>query len=106
MSQWEEVGIEKPDSRIFKHAIGRVSYSQGPIWMIGDSVDKDMRGAKDALGARTFLRGGSLRQNNSTGLCGCGVQELYGAPGNPPQGLYSPTAGGQQHYGLRGFKGG
>ena len=56
----EEVGIEKPDAKIFHHAIERVSYSQGPIWMIGDSVEKDMKGAKEALGARTFLRGGSL----------------------------------------------
>ena len=56
----EEVGIEKPDARIFNHAIGRVTYSHGPIWMIGDSVEKDMKGAKDALGARTFLRGGAL----------------------------------------------
>jgi len=53
----EEVGVEKPSPRIFEYALSRVTVPKGPIWMIGDSIEKDMEGAKNALESRTFLRG-------------------------------------------------
>lgn len=58
----EEVGVEKPDTRIFNYALSKVARGTGPIWMIGDCLKKDIRGAKEALGAHTFLRGGAVGQ--------------------------------------------
>jgi|LauGreDrversion4_2_1035121.scaffolds.fasta_scaffold209719_2 HAD superfamily hydrolase (TIGR01549 family) len=60
----EEVGIEKPDARIFRYAMSKVSASGGPVWMIGDSIEKDMIGAKEALNAITFHRGGVFSRLN------------------------------------------
>lgn len=52
----EEAGCEKPNPLVFKLALQKVGISAGPIWMIGDDVARDMRGAKEALNAVTFLR--------------------------------------------------
>jgi putative hydrolase of the HAD superfamily len=60
----EEVGVEKPDGRIFNYALSKVTRGRGPVWMIGDSIEKDMIGAKQAVNAHTFLRGGMLRRVN------------------------------------------
>jgi putative hydrolase of the HAD superfamily len=52
----EEVGIEKPDARIFEYAVSKLHLKEGALWMIGDDTERDMRGAKDALGCITFQR--------------------------------------------------
>jgi putative hydrolase of the HAD superfamily len=54
----EEVGSPKPDRRIFKRALekfaGAVPAPPHETYMIGDSIDTDIRGALDA-GLRTIL---------------------------------------------------
>jgi HAD superfamily hydrolase (TIGR01549 family) len=60
----EEVGIEKPNALIFNYAVAKIAPIKGPVWMIGDNIEKDMMGAKQALTATTFLRGGMLTRFN------------------------------------------
>jgi putative hydrolase of the HAD superfamily len=52
----EESGREKPDPVGFRLALEKLGAPQGPIWMIGDDLKKDMLGAKEAVGATTVLR--------------------------------------------------
>lgn len=52
----EETGIEKPAPINFEFALQKLGVTSGTIWMIGDDVQKDMRGAKEAVNAVTFLR--------------------------------------------------
>jgi putative hydrolase of the HAD superfamily len=47
----EEIGADKPDPRMFTTALKKVEVAQGPIWMIGDSLEKDVAGARAAVGA-------------------------------------------------------
>lgn len=54
MTTSEEAGAEKPNPEIFKYAMSKLDIADGPIWMIGDHPERDLRGAKDALGAVTF----------------------------------------------------
>lgn len=50
----EEAGRDKPDRRPFEIAIGKIGYSPECTWMIGDSVECDVLGAKE-VGMKTFL---------------------------------------------------
>jgi putative hydrolase of the HAD superfamily len=55
----EEVGADKPDPRNFELALQKLGVANhetgdarsSPIWMIGDSNEKDILGAKSAVGA-------------------------------------------------------
>jgi putative hydrolase of the HAD superfamily len=49
----EEVGADKPDPRIFEVALSKLGMDAGKkrIWMIGDSPEKDILGAKQAVSA-------------------------------------------------------
>ncbi|KAF5989340.1 had-superfamily protein [Fusarium bulbicola] len=42
----EEAGYPKPDVRIFQYAMGKLSY--GSAYMVGDSIESDIRGALEA----------------------------------------------------------
>ncbi|ACT60877.1 HAD family hydrolase [Hirschia baltica] len=45
----EEAGADKPDKAIFHLALAKIGGVEGAVWMIGDSPDKDIAGAKNAL---------------------------------------------------------
>jgi putative hydrolase of the HAD superfamily len=64
----EEVGCEKPDPRIFNYAAAKLAERPQSVWMIGDDIERDIRGAKEALGCVTFQRnsspGGILRSGS------------------------------------------
>ena len=50
-----ELGVSKPDGRIFEEALrrcGRPLQDEDPAWMVGDSPEPDIRGGRDA-GLRT-----------------------------------------------------
>lgn len=53
----EEAGADKPDARVFELVQRKLELEKAaPIWMIGDDPKKDCAGAKNSLGATTFLR--------------------------------------------------
>ena len=49
----EEVGVEKPDSRIFKLALSKLKLSSDDVCMIGDNFERDIVGATN-LGIRSY----------------------------------------------------
>ena len=53
----EESGHDKPHPASFLLAQQKIASHEltGPLWMIGDSLEKDIKGAKQALSAITFL---------------------------------------------------
>ena len=52
----EEAGAEKPNEKPFKLALSKISSNPNDVWMVGDNYGKDIVGAKQALGAVTFLK--------------------------------------------------
>ena len=52
----EESGADKPDPAMFELALAKIGGVEGTVWMVGDNPEKDMAGAKEAVGAMTFLR--------------------------------------------------
>lgn len=54
----EEAGADKPDPRPYLVAIEKAGLSAGKynIWMIGDDIEADMQGAKQAISAITLLK--------------------------------------------------
>lgn len=52
----EENGADKPDRKIFELALAKLGGVEGAVWMVGDNIEKDARGAKEAVGATTFIR--------------------------------------------------
>lgn len=44
----EEVGVSKPDTRIFKRAATAMGVDMSSMIMVGDSIESDIRGALDA----------------------------------------------------------
>jgi putative hydrolase of the HAD superfamily len=54
----DDLGLEKPDPRIFQHALGRAAVAPERVAMVGDRLDYDVRPAR-AAGMRTvwMLRG-------------------------------------------------
>lgn len=52
----EEAGADKPQPAPFQLAVEKLGVSSGPIWMIGDNPNVDIRGARDAVGAITFQK--------------------------------------------------
>ncbi len=49
----DEVGVDKPNERIFKRALEKISVLPKDAVMIGDNYEKDIKGAK-ALGILTY----------------------------------------------------
>jgi len=49
----EEAGQEKPASRIFELALKKIGLSADNVWVVGDSVDKDILGG-NRIGATTI----------------------------------------------------
>ncbi len=52
----EEAGEDKPAKAMFDLVIEKCPVSPEVVWMIGDNEERDIRGAKDAIDAVTFLR--------------------------------------------------
>lgn len=52
----EQIGVEKPDAAIFEAAVERIKCDAKNVWMIGDDIEADMIGAKQALGCTTILK--------------------------------------------------
>ena len=49
----EEAGVEKPNSQIFKRALAKLDLESKEVIMIGDSEDKDIKGAQN-LGIKSY----------------------------------------------------
>ena len=43
----EEIGVSKPDPQIFRILLERIKLKSEEVVMIGDSIKKDLKGAKD-----------------------------------------------------------
>ena len=52
----EEAGFDKPHPAPFKIAVDKMQPKGDRIWMIGDSIPIDMKGARDAIGAVGLLK--------------------------------------------------
>ena len=52
----EEAGAEKPHEAPFRLVREKVQAVDGVLWMIGDNVETDIRGAKDSLDAVTLQK--------------------------------------------------
>lgn len=50
----EEVGADKPAPEMFDTALAKLGGVEGSVWMIGDSVEADIDGAKSAINAVTI----------------------------------------------------
>jgi putative hydrolase of the HAD superfamily len=53
----EEVGIKKPDPRIFEIALERLQLEPSQVWMVGDHPVNDVLGARGAGLTAVWLRG-------------------------------------------------
>jgi HAD superfamily hydrolase (TIGR01549 family) len=53
----EEAGADKPHAAIFHLTIEKLRPAGNRIWMIGDSLEKDVRGSRQALDAVTLYKG-------------------------------------------------
>jgi putative hydrolase of the HAD superfamily len=51
----EEAGAEKPAAAPYKRLLDKLGTAPQPIWAIGDSLEHDIAGAKQHLGAATLL---------------------------------------------------
>src|SRR6185295_7053155 len=54
----EEAGADKPDARIFQLALVKLQLAdkQPRVWMLGESPEKDIDGARNAIGALTIQK--------------------------------------------------
>lgn len=52
-----DVGARKPDPAIFRAALDRLHMPAADVWFVGDSLEKDVRGA-EAVGMRAIWFGG------------------------------------------------
>ncbi|MEM9739041.1 MAG: HAD family hydrolase [Pseudomonadota bacterium] len=52
----EEVKQDKPAPEIFELALAKLGGVEGIIWMIGDNADRDIIGARQAVGALTIQK--------------------------------------------------
>jgi putative hydrolase of the HAD superfamily len=59
----EEIGIEKPDARIFAHALDQAGVEPSRAAMVGDRLDNDVRPAKAAGMRGIWLLRGEAPQN-------------------------------------------
>ncbi len=65
----EEVGIEKPDEKMFRTALLKINCQANDVIMIGDSFDKDILGAKNA-GIKSFWFDATKNFPNNKNLSG------------------------------------
>lgn len=65
----EQIGVEKPHKRIFRAAATRLADAAQNIWMIGDDLDCDIAGARQALDCVTVAKrnGRSEKQIRASG---------------------------------------
>jgi putative hydrolase of the HAD superfamily len=72
----EEAGVEKPDITPFRVAIEKLGLKDSArgLWVIGDSVERDLAPAKRDLGATTFL----IRHAASIGTADNSVDAVIG----------------------------
>ncbi len=61
----EGVGLRKPDPRIFQLAADRVNENLAGAWMIGDSPEHDIAGAREAGVGSVWLRRGRQWQHDT-----------------------------------------
>ncbi len=63
------VGITKPDPRLFQHALNWPGHGAGPVWMVGDNFDSDIRPAA-ALGMSTawLAPSGVMARSRESGI--------------------------------------
>ena len=54
-----EVGVRKPDPRVFNHVLEKLGVEAGETVHVGDSVEADMVGAKNAGITGVWIRGGN-----------------------------------------------
>jgi putative hydrolase of the HAD superfamily len=52
----EESGADKPHPRGFELAVAKLGGVEGPVWSIGDNIECDLVGARQALNATTLLK--------------------------------------------------
>ena len=52
----EEAGVEKPEKTIFNLAIDKINIKKPKLWMIGDSLEKDIIGSKVNVNATTLQK--------------------------------------------------
>jgi putative hydrolase of the HAD superfamily len=63
-----EIGIGKPDIRVFSHVLERLQVRPEEAVMIGDSWERDVRGALRAGVAPIWISGGKLPPEDEAGL--------------------------------------
>jgi putative hydrolase of the HAD superfamily len=64
-----DLGVAKPDASVFEHALSRLGAGRDSAVMVGDSIRKDVDGARSAgLGAVWVNRGGSPAPDGRTDL--------------------------------------
>ena len=52
----EEAGFDKPHQAIFTLALDKVQPAGDIVWMIGDNPEKDIKGARESIGAVTLQK--------------------------------------------------
>jgi FMN phosphatase YigB (HAD superfamily) len=52
----EEAGFDKPHAAPFELALEKLGVGKDNVWMIGDSINSDIKGARDVLQAATLMR--------------------------------------------------
>lgn len=62
----EEAGAEKPAAAPYQLLLRKLGATPEAVWSIGDSLEQDIQGSKQHLGAATLLRCESLSEVNPT----------------------------------------
>ena len=70
-----EVGIAKPDPRIFRMALSRLNAAPGRAVYVGDSMEHDMAGARNAGMVTVYIRKGKAEDADDA-LCDLVVSDL------------------------------
>ncbi|MCY3556042.1 MAG: HAD family hydrolase [Gemmatimonadetes bacterium] len=70
-----EVGISKPDPRIFRQALSLLNAAPGQSVFVGDSMEHDMAGARNAGMMTVYIRKGEAEDPDDT-LCDLVVPDL------------------------------
>lgn len=52
----EEAGADKPDATAFELALAKLGGVEGSVWCVGDGVESDLVGARQAVGAVTLQK--------------------------------------------------
>jgi len=70
-----EVGIAKPDPRIFRQALSRLNAAPGRSVFVGDSMEHDIAGARNAGMMTVYIRKGKAEDTDDA-LCDLVVSDL------------------------------